>query len=68
MACARVSRIDLYKAQPFPAMLRKTKSHRTTMEMDPDQPALEVSTFPDDDFSQRSLDAQSSGLEQNLKG
>ena len=58
MACARVSRIDLYKAHAFPATLRKTKSHRTTVEMDPDQPALPVSTFPDDSFSKHSKDHQ----------
>jgi len=56
MACARVSRIDLYKAQPFPATLRKSKAHGTTVEMNPNQPALEVSTFPDDPISQKSLD------------
>lgn len=49
MACARVSRIDLYKVQPFPASLRKTISHRTTVELDPDAPPLVSTTFPDDD-------------------
>jgi hypothetical protein len=57
MACARVSRVDLYKAQPFPATLRKTKSHRTTVELNPNQPALEVSTFPDDHITPNSEDS-----------
>ena len=48
MACARVSRIDLYKVEPFPGRLRKTESHRTTVEMDPNSPPLTAHTFPDD--------------------
>ena len=51
LGCARVSRIDLSKAQPFPAHLRKTKSHRMTVEMDKGHPALSATTFPDDDLS-----------------
>lgn len=58
MACARVSRIDLSKAQPFPAHLRKTKSHRITMEMDANHPVLNATTFPDDDLSPRPPDDQ----------
>lgn len=53
MACARVSRIDLSQAQPFPAHLRKTKSHRTTIEMDSNRRVLNATTFPDDELSPR---------------
>lgn len=62
--CQGVSTIDLDKAKPFPATLRKTKSHRTTVEMHPTHPALEVNTFPDDTFIQP-LDPED--VEKNFK-
>ena len=52
LACARVSRLDLEKCQPFPASLHKTKSHRIALEMDPSAPPLSAHTFPDDKIAE----------------
>lgn len=67
LACARVSRVDLFKVQPFPATLRESLSRGITVELDPAAPPLVCNTFPDDGVPQQNVQEDARVLAASLK-